>query len=160
MTWEQSAIFTTNSHIEQDSEVNDNSHIESQLYQFLRNYRTEDGVGSIREQIQSNLHSSNPSIVIDIDAFMGYDKDIGHKIFNEPERMLDLFEKVVYDYAKEFHSDVLPMQVLFTTNSEPVPLRNIESGMIRKLIVIPGLVISTTPVSSIFACMEATPSIC
>ena len=148
MSWEPSEIYTTESHVEQESDTNGNTVIERKLDHFIRTFRTEDGTESIREQIQGSLHSSNPSVVINIDSIMGYDKDLGHKIFNEPERCIEIFERVVYRCAKEYFEDALPIQVLFTTNAEPIPLRNIESTMIRKLIVVPGLVISASPVSS------------
>ncbi|EAX91422.1 MCM2/3/5 family protein [Trichomonas vaginalis G3] len=148
MTWEPNEIYTTESHIEQEGGENSDYVIMKKLDHFFRTFRTEDGTSSMRDQIQGCLHAPNPSVTVSLDAIMGYDNQLGHLIFNEPERCLELFEQAVTNYAKEITEDVPPIQILLTTNSEPTPLREIDSNLIKKLIVVPGLVISTTPVSS------------
>lgn len=160
MAWEPNEIYTTESHIEQEGGENSDYVITKKLDHFFRTFRTEDGTTTIRDQIQSCLHAPNPSVTVSIDSIMGYDNQLGHLIFNEPERCLELFEQAITKYAREITDDVPQIQVLLTTKAEPTPLRQIDSNLIKKLIVVPGLVISTTPVSSRATKIKAVCSGC
>jgi len=148
MAWEPNEVFTTESHVENEGGDNSEYYITKQLGYFLRQYVTPKGEAIYRDQLQECVHSANPYIEVNIDNVTSYNEKVGQQLFNDPSRCLDYFERAAIEFAREFAPECPPIQVLVTTNATPTPIRDVNSSHIAKLVVIPGLVISASPVTA------------
>ena len=67
-------------------------------------------------------------------------------VMEDPNRLLGLFEEAATEFARSISESTPPIQVLLTTSTQPIHIRDINSKHIHKLIVVPGLVIGAYPV--------------
>lgn len=146
--WNPGEIYTTESYADKEGDEESDYHIMKQLSVYFKQYQTQDGRSEFRDQISNTIHTSNPYIEVNIDTVMSFNGKLGQLIFNQPERCLDLFEKVILEYVEDIYQIKTNIQVLLTTNATPTPVREIDTKQTRKLVVVPGMVISTSPVSS------------
>lgn len=147
MAWEASEVYTTESHIDQEGAPDSDHAIKRRLSLFLKSFQIQNET-IYRDQLSQCLRSPNPYLDVNLDHVSAYDEELGRCIFRDPVRCLSLFEKAAFEFASEFYDDPPPIQVLVKTSAAPTSIRNVNSTHIGKLVVIPGLVISTSPVSA------------
>ena len=75
-----------------------------------------------------------------------YDESLGQLLIDEPSRILKIFEESAYEFAKEMNEDAPLIQVQIVSSERPTKIREINSNCIGKMVIVPGLVISTSPV--------------
>lgn len=145
MSWEPSSIYTTESHVEAESSPNSSFVVKKRISHFFRTFTL--GNDTIyRTQIQETLHTPNPYIVADMRHISSYDESLGQLLLDEPARILKIFEEAAHDFAREISPDAPPLQVQIVSSERPTRIREITSSCIGKMIIVPGLVISTSPV--------------
>lgn len=146
MTWEPDSIYTTDVHAADDDSNTNDVAIQQSFSHFLRTF-TLDKVNIYREQLIQCIHDTNPYIEIDLDHLSAYNDALGHTFFNQPAHCLELMEAAAFDFAKDLEGECPPIQVLVRTSTAPMKIRDINASFVSKLIVVPGLVIGTSPVT-------------
>ena len=147
MTWEPNSIYTTEVHAGDDESADGDFALQKRLSHFLRTF-THDKVPIYRDQLNQCLHDPNPYIEVDLDHLTAYNDSLGHLVFDDPNRCLGLLEAAASEFARDLVGDeVPPIQVLLKTSTAPTKIRDVNSSFISKLVVVPGLVIGTTPVT-------------
>ncbi|OHS93607.1 MCM2/3/5 family protein [Tritrichomonas foetus] len=148
MTWEPDSIYTTELHAGDDDQADGDYAVKKRLSHFLRTFTLEK-VSIYRDQLVQCVHDPNPYIEVNLDHLSAYNDELGHLVFDDPVRCLGLLESAAYDFAKDLigEENCPPIQVLVTTSTTPMKIRDINSSFISKLVVVPGLVIGTSPVT-------------
>lgn len=146
MTWEPESIYTTEVHAGEEDSTNNDVAIQQNFSHFLRTF-TLDKITIYREQLLQCIHDQNPYIEIDLDHLSAYNDSLGHTFFDNPAHCIELMEAAAYDFAKDLEGECPPIQVLVRTSTAPMKIRDINASLVSKLIVVPGLVIGTSPVT-------------
>lgn len=130
-----------------------------------------------RDQLRENILIKNYSLTVDMEHIIAYNEDIGQKVAEEPSEVLPIFERAVREVAQrivypsiaaEQNSNntnsadqqaaqantqaaiaAIPnCQVILTSNSNPISIRELSATYISKLVRIPGIIISSSTLSS------------
>jgi len=147
------------------------------LREFLRNYQDEEGNYVYREQLLRNRRGWNDdyldshnldvqaggldycSIEVDFKHVGDYNSSLLGLLLSRPSDVLTEFELAARDALKSLIyenrdvdegevMDISPIQVLIRGNLASTPLRSITATHMNKLLLIPGIVISTSRIES------------
>lgn len=147
MAWAPNEVFTTESHVGTEGAPDGDHSIRKRLMVFLRSFQiSNDPI--YRDAIRNCVTTANPAVEIDMDHVSAYDEELGRLIFRDPVRCLSLFEAAAFEFASEFFDSPPLIQILMKTSSASTSIRSVSSAHIGKLVVIPGLVISASPVTA------------
>ncbi|TPX44036.1 hypothetical protein SeMB42_g04458 [Synchytrium endobioticum] len=121
---------------------------------FLRTFRI-DNEFIYRDMIRGSIMAKKYFIEVDLAHLMSFDEALANNLKDSPGRHLSWFELAVCRVAKQntlSSSSPEPndpeWQVMLLSNANPVPLREIESTYISKLVRISGIVISASMLSA------------
>ncbi|KAK7206851.1 DNA replication licensing factor mcm5 [Myxozyma melibiosi] len=135
-----------------------------------------------RDQLRENILIKKFCLSVDMSHLISYNEELAHRLVNEPADMLPLFEsaardvggRVIFsgntegtgeaDQAKnmeeESRKQVPYCQVILTSNANPLPIRDLDSTHISKLIRIPGIVIGASTLASKATMLHLTCKAC
>ncbi|KAK9312524.1 MCM2/3/5 family-domain-containing protein [Lipomyces starkeyi] len=149
----------------------DESRLETEqcFHDFILEFRI-DGDFIYRDQLRENILVKQYLLSVDMAHVISYNEDLAHRLTNEPAELLPLFESAVRDVARrivfpgskttlatgaddtqiqdDFSREVPACQVILTSNANPLPIRELDSSHISKLVRIPGIVIGASTLSS------------
>lgn len=107
-----------------------------------------------REQLRSNLLVPEYSLSVDMRHLQSVDAELAHEITQKPEYLV-LFENAARRLAKQIHFqedqslDTVPdIQILLKSAANPLPMRQITSDHISKLVRLSGIVSSAAAPSA------------
>ncbi|KAH6573954.1 hypothetical protein BASA60_005767 [Batrachochytrium salamandrivorans] len=121
--------------------------VERKLVDFLRSYRQEN-VFIYREQLRQNLIIKQYFLEIDLAHLMNYNEELANNFKDKPKEHIALLEKAAVTLALQTNLlDVNSMhqacQVMIISRANPLPIRDLDTPYISKMVRIPGIIISS-----------------
>lgn len=84
----------------------------------------------------------------------GFDEQLAEKMKKQPTEHLQIFEEAAREVADEITSprpegeEMHDIQILITSNSNPINIRDLKSEMVSKLVKISGVIISASGIKA------------
>jgi len=117
---------------------------------FLRTFRSEDGVFKYREQLLQMAALGLKSLRVSFLDLRLYDEELAVYIQREPSRILPELEKAAFDQlkveARDYAEKIKRVNVRFKDLIETIPLRRICVDHLGQLVQFEGLVVRATAV--------------
>ncbi|ANB12391.1 MCM DNA helicase complex subunit MCM5 [Sugiyamaella lignohabitans] len=167
MSYDQARVYSTSVYPREESETTPRFEILNLFKQFIQEFWIENRY-IYRQQLRENVLIRKYSLTVDVGHVLAFDEDLGQKLTDEPGEMLPIFENAAREIAKRivYPSEVaesensadenrqnslasIPMcQIILTSSSSPISIRDLSAKYISKLVRIPGIVIGASTLSS------------
>ncbi|XP_043475404.1 DNA replication licensing factor Mcm5 [Leptopilina heterotoma] len=125
------------------------------LKEFIRQFHEGNFNYKYRDTLKRNYNLGNYWIEFNLEDLAAYDESLAEKIYKQPTEYLPLFEEAAKDVADELTAPRLPgeekvedIQVLLTSDGNPVSLRGMKPDAVSKLVKIPGIIVSASGIRS------------
>ncbi|KAJ3349529.1 minichromosome maintenance protein 5 [Entophlyctis luteolus] len=118
----------------------------ARFLRFVAEFRI-DNAFIIRDQLKENVFIRQYFIEVDLAHLAAFDEDLASNLRENPAVYMPLFEDAVKSFARESNLfddvDEMPdFQVLLLSNMNPIPIREIDSSHVSKLVKIHGITIA------------------
>jgi len=118
---------------------------------FLKNFRDKDRSFKYRNRISLMVATNSKSLAVDYDDISRYNDELASRIVNEPEEALQKFDSAVYQVLSVENAQYAQMirkelKVRISNIAEQVPLRQITSTHLLRLISLVGMVVRTSEI--------------
>ncbi|MCJ1363999.1 minichromosome maintenance protein 5 [Acarospora aff. strigata] len=140
-----------------DGTEDSRTHIESQLREFVLEFRL-DNAFIYRDQIRQNVLIKQYYCDVDIAHLISYNEELAHKLTTQPAEIIPLFEsalkrcthRIVYPSEKweDLRSRLPEHQLLLHSTVSQISIRDLNATNISHLVRIPGIVIGASTLSS------------
>ncbi|PRT53633.1 DNA replication licensing factor mcm5 [Wickerhamiella sorbophila] len=156
MSFEQSRVYTTSVLPGDATDSSQLSEVEEQLRKFILSFYI-NNLYIYREQLRESVLTRRYLLEVNMGHVLLYNEDLGQRIVEEPAEILPLFEAAAKDVAKriaftsedEQQETIIPsIQVVLSSDANPLSIRDLTARHISKLVRIPGIVISASSLSS------------
>ena len=143
----------------------DNTEIIKAFRNFLLEFRI-DSRFVYRDQLRNALLTRTYCLTVDMEHLIGYNEDLYKKISDEPSDVIPLFETAITQVAKritilskaqdepeadnlEGSASLIPnFQLILSSRANQIPLRDLSSEHVSKIVRVSGIIISTSVLSS------------
>ncbi|CCH58755.1 hypothetical protein TBLA_0A09720 [Henningerozyma blattae CBS 6284] len=141
----------------------DNTEIIKSFKNFILEFRINSHF-YYRDQLRNSLLIKNYSIQVNLEHLIGYNEDIYKKLTDEPSDIIPLFEIAVTQVAKRIailnksasssetdeslELDIPTFQLILNSDMNQIPIRDLNSQHVSKIIRISGIIISASVLSS------------
>jgi len=118
--------------------------------EFIREFRDEDGNYKYRQKVQEMTVQGEISLVVDFDDVIKFNPDLARKTIDEPKEFLEAGNRAVAEVVEIEDSDYafstrdFFLRFYNLAESETIPLRNIRSEHVGKLIMLNGIITRAT----------------
>lgn len=152
----------------QGTSPNDDDNTE--IIKSFRNFILEFRINSqfiYRDQLRNALLVKNFSLTVDMEHLIGYNEDLYKKLSDEPSDVIPLFENAITQVAKRItvlnkssqdsgdnnsvdtDPSLIPnFQLILSSKANMIPLRELDSEHVSKIVRLSGIIISTSVLSS------------
>ena len=120
--------------------------------EFLRQYHSGDFQYKYRNQLKDRYNLEQFWCEVSIDELSQFDDDLADKLIKHPTEYIKIVESAATEVADEVTkprsdgAEVHSIQVMFSSNANPIPLRELKSDQISRLVKVPGIVIAASNV--------------
>lgn len=161
MDWDRSEVTYSSQIVGQqiDNGAIDNKVVQSKFRQFLREFR-EDGVEETflyRERLLNSYDVGDYFIRINFADLNKFDPELSEKFRENPSIYLPLFENAAQEvvamtkFPKPSRDEMNTIQVqIIDVERQRIDIRKLQADHISKLVVVPGIITSSTKVWYIF----------
>ena len=119
------------------------------LVDFIKNYKDKSKKSKYHAALSKMVYENSKSLVIDYADLLLYNSNLASALLDNPDDILKLFNMATYDslatirkdYANSIKDEV---QVRIKSITDQVPLRDISSKNLHRLISVEGLVVRTS----------------
>ena len=135
---------------------------------FLKNFKSKTGELKYRSLISNMVSDNNESLLIDFKDILQYDEQLSRQLIDDPDSILLDFNKAslnaLYSENPEYADAIRDtLQVRIHSLLESVPLRNITTDVLHKLIAVDGMVVRTSELKprvlvACFICKHGHPT--
>lgn len=135
---------------------------------FLKNFKSKTGELKYRSIISKMVSDNSESLLIDFKDILQYDDQLSRQLIDDPDSILLDFNKAAFNalYSENpEYADAIrdTLQVRFHSLIDPVPLRNITTDVLHKLIAVEGMVVRTSELKprvlvACFICKHGHPT--
>ena len=135
-----------------DSTGEPKAEIESKFEHFILNFKDESGKPKYREAVYLMPDKCETSLVIDFADLYSYDPDLGRATIDRPAELIPAYERVVKQLLSRVdleYAEQTRIHVKFKNVPNKKKLGEIRSRDIYKLVSIEGVVVKTTPPTSV-----------
>lgn len=150
-------VFFSNNILNEDNENDQQGNLnliqsKKRFKDFLRQFYEENFQYKYRQQIKDHYNLGQYWIEISIKDLSQFDPDLAEKLIKKPAEYLHVFESAATEIADEVtkprpdNQDVEPIQVMIRNEANPLPLRELKSDLISRLVKLPGIVVSASNV--------------
>ncbi|EEB18421.1 DNA replication licensing factor mcm5, putative [Pediculus humanus corporis] len=129
--------------------------IKQSFKDFLRKFHEGNFNYKYRDALKRNYGLGNYSLEINLQDLSSFDENLAEKLYKQPAEHLPVFEEATKEVADEIthprpegEEIVKDVQVLLTSDDNPVVLRNMKSEMISKLVKVSGIIVSASGIRS------------
>lgn len=160
--WDTGAVYSSRVYA---GEPQDHSRedVDRKFASFLRSFRL-DNIFVYREQLRQNLILGNHFLEVDMAHIVRFDEQLASHMKVRPKEYLPIFEDAVRKVATEAAmgvDDVLPrFQIMLISRANPVPIRDLDTPFISKLVRVAGIVISANSLQSKATSIQITCRSC
>jgi replicative DNA helicase Mcm len=133
------------------AELKTESAIVNDLEEFLRAFKDRSGNYKYFDRINNMMAANSTSLLVDYIDFDTFKPDLAKKITDDPDEMLEAFNKAVFSILYEIHPDYAEeisnnIKVRIGNYTVQKGLREINAEAINKLIAVSGMVVRTSEV--------------
>lgn len=133
------------------AELKTQSAIVNDLEEFLRAFKDRSGNYKYFDRINNMMAANSTSLLVDYIDFDTFKPDLAKKITDDPDEMLEAFNKAVFSVLDEIHPDYAEeisnnIKVRIGNYTVQKGLREINAEAINKLIGVSGMVVRTSEV--------------
>jgi replicative DNA helicase Mcm len=133
------------------AELKTESAIVNDLEEFLRAFKDRSGNYKYFDRINNMMAANSTSLLVDYIDFDTFKPDLAKKITDDPDEMLEAFNKAVFSVVYEIHPDYAEeisnnIKVRIGNYTVQKGLREINAEAINKLIGVSGMVVRTSEV--------------
>jgi replicative DNA helicase Mcm len=133
------------------AELKTESAIVNDLEEFLRAFKDRSGNYKYFDRINNMMAANSTSLLVDYIDFDTFKPDLAKKITDDPDEMLEAFNKAVFSVLNEIHPDYAEeisnnIKVRIGNYTVQKGLREINAEAINKLIGVSGMVVRTSEV--------------
>lgn len=133
------------------AELKTESAIVNDLEEFLRAFKDRSGNYKYFDRINNMMAANSTSLLVDYIDFDTFKPDLAKKITDDPDEMLEAFNKAVFSILYEIHPDYAEeisnnIKVRIGNYTVQKGLREINAEAINKLIGVSGMVVRTSEV--------------
>ena len=133
------------------AELKTESAIVNDLEEFLRAFKDRSGNYKYFDRINNMMAANSTSLLVDYIDFDTFKPDLAKKITDDPDEMLEAFNKAVFSVLYEIHPDYAEeisnnIKVRIGNYTVQKGLREINAEAINKLIAVSGMVVRTSEV--------------
>ena len=135
---------------------------------FLKNFKTKTGELKYRSLISNMVSDNSESLLINFKDILQYDDQLSRQLIDDPDSILLDFNKAalnaLYSENPEYADAIRDiLQVRIHSLLDPVPLRNITTDVLHKLIAVDGMVVRTSELKprvlvACFICKHGHPT--
>ncbi|KAL2707340.1 DNA helicase [Kluyveromyces marxianus] len=161
MSLDRPEIHTTRVLAGEELSSSENSEVIKSFKSFILDFRLDSNF-IYREQLRNNLLVHKYFLDVNTEHLIGYNEDLYKKLQDEPIDIIPLFEQAITQIAKRIvllsqDSDVDPetalsnfplCQLILNSSSMEIPLRNLDSDHVSKIVRITGIIISSSVLTS------------
>jgi replicative DNA helicase Mcm len=128
---------------------------------FIEDFRTDEGVLKYEQTIQEMPIKGVRSLIVDFKDLYNYDMELAADVLKDPDRILELFSRVVYDKLRQrdlvYAEAQNKIHIRFRALPSVTQLRRIGSEHIGRLVMVQGIIVrasATTPqvMKAVFCC--------
>ena len=142
-------VYFSDQNLNPNSQVEGtNTHFDNQFKTFLQHFNR-DNTLIYKKRIEYQIRSRRYVLPVDVSDLRSFDEQLFDRLTATPLDILGIMEKSVQNYVQE-RLDEYPLekieewQVVLRSDDHPIRIRDIKSGMVSKMFVISGIIISTT----------------
>ena len=122
--------------------------------EFVRTFR--DGETFVyREALRQAVSLNQPVLEVDLDHVMAWDDALADDLLQRPGFHLPLFEAAALEAAVSMaivdetqENDLPQFQITLTSSKQPITIRQLLSSQVSRVVMIPGIVISSSKVKA------------
>ncbi|XP_031427469.1 DNA replication licensing factor MCM5 [Clupea harengus] len=133
------------------------SHIKKRFREFLRQFRVgTDRTGftyKYRDELKRHYTLGEYWVDVEMEDLASFDEDLADCLYKLPTDNLPLLEEAAKEVADEVtrprpveDEAVQDIQVMLKSDAHPINIRSLKSEQVSRLVKIPGIIISSTPV--------------
>uniref|UniRef100_L7M9Q6 DNA replication licensing factor MCM5 n=1 Tax=Rhipicephalus pulchellus TaxID=72859 RepID=L7M9Q6_RHIPC len=133
-----------------DSQVNLQA-VKRRFRDFLRQFHEGNFNYRYRDQLKQHYNMGQYWLEVAMEDISSFDEVLADKLSKQPTEHLPLLEEAAKEVADEVtrprpegEEDVADIQVLLKSEAHPVPMREIKSDQVSRLVKVPGIVIAAT----------------
>ena len=144
------------------------ANVEDLFETFLKNFKSKTGKLKYRSIISNMISDNSESLLINFKDILQYDDQLSRQLIDDPDSILLDFNKAAFNalYSENpEYADAIrdALQVRIYSLLDPVPLRNITTDVLHKLIAVKGMVVRTSELKprvlvACFVCKHGHPT--
>ena len=148
-TYETNRLYTAPQYLWQEEPKMSNEKIIGLFKRFVKEFHTK-STFHYREQFMSNIKKSEYYLECSFEDINNFDEQLANLLSSKPAESIPMFEKALKDLLLEFSiqykklEEVPEIQFILTNNSNPRNLRELNSGDVNQLVVVSGIITSST----------------
>ncbi len=124
--------------------------VRERFYEFIRSFRDRNGSYKYRDRLRQMITMGQRSLLVDYNDLYLYDTRLARLLIERPDEVLrqaaealrDLVQAEAPEYAEEAERFYVRVRALPKT----VPLRQLRSSHIGKLVMLEGILVRSTPI--------------
>jgi len=149
--YDQGQIYYSNALPPQEQNSEEPVKIEKEFLNFIRNFRIDNDF-PYREQLNT-CPDKNFCLKVNFTDLINFNAVLANHLREKPSIYLPLFESALQSYAEqqklaEENDPLADYQVLLISNARSIPIRELDSTYMSKLVNVPGIVISTSTLTA------------
>lgn len=109
---------------------------------------------SFRDTLKRHYLLHKYFLDVELEDLSGFDENLADKLKKQPSEHLQIFEEAAKEVADEITSPrpegetIQDIQILITSNANPVSIRDLKSEMVSRLVKISGVIISASGIKA------------
>ncbi|CAN7999910.1 unnamed protein product, partial [Ixodes hexagonus] len=158
---------------QEESQINLQA-IKRRFRDFLRQFHEGNFNYRYRDQLKQHYNMGQYWLEVSMEDISSFDEVLADKLSKQPTEHLPLLEEAAKEVADEItrprpegEEDIADIQVLLKSDAHPIPMRDIKSDQVSKLVKVPGIVISASGIKAkatsltlqCRSCRETVPNI-
>lgn len=152
--WDATQVYHSSGlPLENSNQEEQSTTIERKFADFLRNFRLENDF-VYRNQMRRNFLIRQYFVEVDMNHLASFDAELANQLRLKPAEFLPLFENATKQFALDnqlFSDDLTEIpdcSVMLLSNTNPIPLRDLESTYISQLVRVHGIVIASSTLAA------------
>lgn len=125
--------------------------VKKKLKEFLRQFHEDNFNYKYRDDLKRHYNLGQFWLEINLEDLASFDDALAEKLYKQPTEFLPIFEDAAKEIADEItaprpqgEEKVEDIQILLSSGSHPISLRDLKSEVVSRLVKIPGIIVSAS----------------
>uniref|UniRef100_A0A2R5LIX8 DNA replication licensing factor MCM5 n=1 Tax=Ornithodoros turicata TaxID=34597 RepID=A0A2R5LIX8_9ACAR len=143
-----------NENNQNDSQVNLQA-VKRRFREFLRQFHEGNFSYRYRDQLKQHYNMGHYWLEVSLEDLASFDEMLADKLMKQPSDHLPVFEEAAKEVADEItrprpegEEEIADIQVILKSEALPLPMREIRSDQVSRLVKVPGIVISASGIKA------------